>query len=106
MEHLDGLVTRGRFPGWTGYLPAFVDEPVFLPDYLDRPLCVAVDPSESIQKGVLILLGDEIGGDDIDEFSPLINFLCKTSRDGEVFDHIFENLAMLFIGNRSFYLAC
>jgi transcription-repair coupling factor (superfamily II helicase) len=43
-ELLEGLRTRGEFPGWENYLPLLVSQTVSLPEVLGDPLVLAVDP--------------------------------------------------------------
>jgi transcription-repair coupling factor (superfamily II helicase) len=41
---LEGLRTRGEFPGWENYLPLLAERTVSLPEVLGDPLVFAVDP--------------------------------------------------------------
>src|SRR5436305_5527615 len=43
-ELLEGLRTRGEFPGWENYLPLLADRTISLPEVLGQPLVFAVDP--------------------------------------------------------------
>ncbi|MFL6195487.1 MAG: DEAD/DEAH box helicase, partial [Thermoanaerobaculia bacterium] len=43
-ELLEGLRTRGEFPGWENYLPLLSGETVSLPEALGSPVVFAVDP--------------------------------------------------------------
>jgi transcription-repair coupling factor (superfamily II helicase) len=43
-ELLEGLRTRGEFPGWENYLPLLAGATVALPEVLSNPLVFAVDP--------------------------------------------------------------
>ncbi|HEY0511073.1 MAG TPA: transcription-repair coupling factor [Thermoanaerobaculia bacterium] len=43
-EMLEGLRTRGEFPGWENYLPLLAERTVSLPEILGGPLVLAVDP--------------------------------------------------------------
>jgi transcription-repair coupling factor (superfamily II helicase) len=43
-ELLEGLRTRGEFPGWENYLPLLADRTITLPEVLGQPLVFAVDP--------------------------------------------------------------
>jgi transcription-repair coupling factor (superfamily II helicase) len=43
-ELLEGLRTRGEFPGWENYLPILAERTVSLPEVLPDPLVLAVDP--------------------------------------------------------------
>jgi transcription-repair coupling factor (superfamily II helicase) len=44
MELIEGLRTRGGFPGWENYLPLLSRETAGLPEILSHPLLLAVDP--------------------------------------------------------------
>ena len=41
---LEGLRTRGEFPGWENYLPLLAERTVSLPEMLGDPLVFAIDP--------------------------------------------------------------
>jgi transcription-repair coupling factor (superfamily II helicase) len=43
-ELLEGLRTRGEFPGWENYLPLLAERTASLPEVLPDPLVLAVDP--------------------------------------------------------------
>jgi transcription-repair coupling factor (superfamily II helicase) len=43
-ELLEGLRTRGEFPGWENYLPLLAERTVSLSEVLAKPLVLAVDP--------------------------------------------------------------
>jgi transcription-repair coupling factor (superfamily II helicase) len=43
-ELLEGLRTRGEFPGWENYLPLLAQRTVSLPEVLPNPLVLAIDP--------------------------------------------------------------
>ncbi|HEX6898516.1 MAG TPA: transcription-repair coupling factor [Thermoanaerobaculia bacterium] len=43
-ELLEGLRTRGEFPGWDNYLPLLAKATVSLPETLPKPVIFAIDP--------------------------------------------------------------